>query len=187
TISGGIVGTQLMENAGRAVADAVSRRWPKQKTLVLCGPGNNGGDGFVAARVLTERGWPVRLALVGAREKLKGDAAAAAMRWTGPVEPLAPAAVRDAALIIDQIFGRGRPGCRLGDRGGARTCLSDLRRRADRNHRPAGRRSRRIPRPPRGAPPQRGVDRAGGGAGRGDPREGAGDPRRREAHGLRCR
>ena len=107
TIAGGIAGTLLMENAGRAVADAVSRRWPKQKTLVLCGPGNNGGDGFVAARVLTERGWPVRLALVGAREKLKGDAAAAAMRWTGPVEPLAPAAIGDATLIIDAIFGAG--------------------------------------------------------------------------------
>ena len=107
TIAGGIAGTLLMENAGRAVADAVSRRWPKQKTLVLCGPGNNGGDGFVAARVLTERGWPVRLALVGAREKLKGDAAAAAARWTGPVEPLAPAAMGDATLIIDAIFGAG--------------------------------------------------------------------------------
>jgi len=107
TISGGIAGTLLMENAGRAVADAVSRRWPKQKTLVLCGPGNNGGDGFVAARVLAERGWPVRLALVGAREKLKGDAATAATRWTGPVEPLAPAAIGDVTLIIDAIFGAG--------------------------------------------------------------------------------
>ncbi len=107
TIAGGIAGTLLVENAGRAVADAVSRRWPKQKTLVLCGPGNNGGDGFVAARMLAERGWPVRLALVGAREKLKGDAAAAAMRWTGPVEPLAPAAIGDATLIIDAIFGAG--------------------------------------------------------------------------------
>ena len=107
TIAGGIAGTLLMENAGRAVADAVSRRWPKQKTLVLCGPGNNGGDGFVAARVLAERGWPVRLALVGAREKLKGDAAAAAARWTGSVEPLAPAAIGDATLIIDAIFGAG--------------------------------------------------------------------------------
>jgi len=107
TIAGGISGTALMENAGRAVADAVSRRWPQQKALVLCGPGNNGGDGFVAARVLAERGWPVRLALLGAREKLKGDAAAGAARWTGPVEPLAPATVGDATLVIDAIFGAG--------------------------------------------------------------------------------
>jgi NAD(P)H-hydrate epimerase len=107
TIAGGIAGTLLMENAGRAVADAVSRRWPKQKTLVLCGPGNNGGDAFVAARLLAERGWPVRLALLGARDALKGDAATAATRWTGPVEPLAPGAIGDATLIIDAIFGAG--------------------------------------------------------------------------------
>src|SRR5438067_7131021 len=107
TIAGGIAGTVLMENAGRAVADAVSRRWPKQKVLVLCGLGNNGGDGFVAARMLAERGWPVRLALLGARDALKGDAAAAAARWTGPVEPLAPGAIGDATLIIDAIFGAG--------------------------------------------------------------------------------
>ncbi|MBV9965446.1 MAG: bifunctional ADP-dependent NAD(P)H-hydrate dehydratase/NAD(P)H-hydrate epimerase, partial [Alphaproteobacteria bacterium] len=105
TIAGGIPGTVLMENAGHAVADAVSRRWPKQPLLVLCGPGNNGGDGFVAARVLAERGWPVRLALLGARESLKGDAAAAAAHWGGPVEPLAVAAIGDAALVIDAIFG----------------------------------------------------------------------------------
>jgi ADP-dependent NAD(P)H-hydrate dehydratase / NAD(P)H-hydrate epimerase len=107
TIAEGFSGTALMENAGRAVADAVSRRWPQQKALVLCGPGNNGGDGFVAARVLTERGWPVRLALLGAREKLKGDAAAMAARWIGPVEPFVPATVGDATLVIDAIFGAG--------------------------------------------------------------------------------
>ena len=107
TIAGGTPGIVLMENAGRAVADAVARRWPRQNLLVLCGPGNNGGDGFVAARILAERGWPVRLALLGARETLKGDAAAAAARWTGPVEPLTPAAIGDARLVIDAIFGAG--------------------------------------------------------------------------------
>jgi ADP-dependent NAD(P)H-hydrate dehydratase / NAD(P)H-hydrate epimerase len=107
TIAGGIPGIVLMENAGRAVANAVARRWSKRKLLVLCGPGNNGGDGFVAARILAERGWPVRLALLGAREALKGDAAAAASHWTGPVDPLAPDAIGDAELILDAIFGAG--------------------------------------------------------------------------------
>src|SRR5256885_14773001 len=72
TITGGIAGTLLMENAGRAVADAVSRRWPKQKTLVLCGPGNNGGDGFVAARVLAGLGWAGRVPPGGAAREAEG-------------------------------------------------------------------------------------------------------------------
>jgi hydroxyethylthiazole kinase-like uncharacterized protein yjeF len=107
TIAGGVPGSALMENAGRAVADAIARRWPKRSLLVLCGPGNNGGDGFVAARLLAERGWPVRVALLGKCEALKGDAAAAATRWTGPVEALAPAAIESAGLVIDALFGAG--------------------------------------------------------------------------------
>src|SRR5207253_6234688 len=106
-IAGGIPGIVLMENAGRAVADAVSRRWPRQPLRVLCGPGNNGGDGFVAARLLVERGWPVRLALLGARAALKGDAAVAASGWTGPIEAVAPAVLDNAGLVIDAIFGAG--------------------------------------------------------------------------------
>lgn len=107
TIAGGIPGIELMEKAGRAVADAVSRRWPLRPLIVLCGPGNNGGDGFVAARLLHERGWPVRVALLGATAALRGDAAQAAARWVGAVEPLEPAALKGAALAVDGIFGAG--------------------------------------------------------------------------------
>ena len=107
TIAGGVPGIELMENAGRKVADGVSRRWPPQPVAVLCGPGNNGGDGFVAARVLAERGWPVRLALLGSVGALHGDAAQAAARWPGAVEALAPAALDGAGIVVDGIFGAG--------------------------------------------------------------------------------
>jgi NAD(P)H-hydrate epimerase len=107
TIAGGTLGSALMENAGRGVADAVSRRWPRRPVTVLCGPGNNGGDGFVAARILTERGWPVRLALLGAVAALRGDAAQAAARWERAVEPLEPGALDGADLVVDGIFGAG--------------------------------------------------------------------------------
>ncbi len=106
-IAGGVPGIVLMEAAGRAVADAVSRRWPARPVAVLCGPGNNGGDGFVAARLLAERGWPVRLALLGEIGRLQGDAAVAAARWQRPVEPLAPAVLDGAGLAIDALFGAG--------------------------------------------------------------------------------
>jgi hydroxyethylthiazole kinase-like uncharacterized protein yjeF len=107
TIAGGISGAALMEKAGRGVADAISRRWAMRPLAVLCGPGNNGGDGFVAARVLAERGWPVRVALLGSVAALRGDAAEAAGGWQGPIEPLNPGALDDAALVVDGIFGAG--------------------------------------------------------------------------------
>ena len=108
TIAAGVAGMDLMENAGRAVADAVSARYPPgTRVAVAAGPGNNGGDGFVAARLLAERGHRVRLLLLGDRSRLRGDAAEAAKRWPGPVEPAAPAALEDADVVIDALFGAG--------------------------------------------------------------------------------
>src|SRR5438552_4692753 len=107
TIAGGVPGISLMENAGRGLADAVSWRWSPRPVVVLCGPGNNGGDGFVAARLLAERGWAVRVALFGELAALRGDATAAAARWPGAVEVPAPVALDGAALVIDGIFGAG--------------------------------------------------------------------------------
>ena len=108
-IAGGISGAQLMENAGRAIADAVARRCRRggAAVTVVAGPGNNGGDGFVCARLLAERGYPVRLLLHGDRSRLKGDAAEASARWIGPVEPAVAGALAGADIIVDALFGAG--------------------------------------------------------------------------------
>jgi ADP-dependent NAD(P)H-hydrate dehydratase / NAD(P)H-hydrate epimerase len=106
-IASGVPGVVLMENAGRAVAEALAERWSPRPVSVLCGPGNNGGDGFVAARHLAAAGWPVRLGLLGARTALTGDAAHHAALWQGAVEPLGTALLDGAALAIDAIFGAG--------------------------------------------------------------------------------
>ena len=95
---------ELMEHAGRAVARAVQARFPPCRTLVLCGPGNNGGDGYVAARHLHEAGWPVAVASLA---PAIGAAAAVAARWAGPTVPFAAAEVLRAGLVIDAVFGAG--------------------------------------------------------------------------------
>ncbi|MEP9355859.1 NAD(P)H-hydrate dehydratase [Xanthobacter sp. KR7-65] len=97
----------LMERAGTAVADVVARYPYPTRIVVLCGPGNNGGDGFVAARVLAQRGFKVRLALLGERDRLTGDARRAADHWKGPVEEPAVLDLEAAGLIVDALFGAG--------------------------------------------------------------------------------
>lgn len=108
--AGGIATLTLMENAGRAVADAAEAMLRSRGTVaVLCGPGNNGGDGFVAARLLRQRGYGVKVHLLGHRSSLQGDAAAMAERWDGTVEPLGLGQTRfdGTQLIIDALFGAG--------------------------------------------------------------------------------
>jgi ADP-dependent NAD(P)H-hydrate dehydratase / NAD(P)H-hydrate epimerase len=108
SIAGGVAGLTLMENAGKAVAQAVSARQPPGgRVVVLAGPGNNGGDGFVAARLLAQRGYGVKIVLAGALDKLTGDAAAAAKSWDQGVAPANPEALAGADIVIDALFGAG--------------------------------------------------------------------------------
>ena len=107
TVTAGTPATDLMDNAGMAVAREIRRRWSACPVIVLCGPGNNGGDGFVAARHLSEAGWPVRIALLGPLDRLKGAARHHAEKWCGAVEPLAPTVLDGAQLVVDAIFGAG--------------------------------------------------------------------------------
>jgi ADP-dependent NAD(P)H-hydrate dehydratase / NAD(P)H-hydrate epimerase len=103
----GADGVRLMEAAGSAVAVAVAARWSMRPVTVLCGPGNNGGDGFVAARHLAAAGWPVKLALLGSREQLTGEAANAASLWKNPLAPFSSESLEGAGIVIDAIFGAG--------------------------------------------------------------------------------
>src|SRR5215217_1535103 len=108
TIAAGTPGTLLMERAGRAVADAVRAMLPPPRpVLVACGPGNNGGDGFVAARLLSQTGYAAIVALLGARDRLRGDAAEMAALWQGPVLPAAEARPLEVDLVVDALFGAG--------------------------------------------------------------------------------
>jgi hydroxyethylthiazole kinase-like uncharacterized protein yjeF len=102
----GVPGYRLMENAGRAVARAIQVRIRPCRTLVLCGPGNNGGDGYVVARLLAQEGWPVAVAALAA-PRAGSDAARAATSWRGANVPFTQQEVRRADLVIDAVFGAG--------------------------------------------------------------------------------
>jgi len=103
-VAHGVPSLVLMENAGRAVADAIAARFKPCAVTVLCGPGNNGGDGFVAARLLDESGFIVRVAHDA---DPKGDAAAMSERWKGTRVALEPQALDGARLVVDALFGAG--------------------------------------------------------------------------------
>lgn len=108
----GIAGLSLMETAGAAVANAIQARWDKRAVLIFAGPGNNGGDGFVIARLLKAAKWPVQVYLLGDKAKLKGDAAVNAKRWRAKVLPLDAALeplvdLSGDVLLVDALFGAG--------------------------------------------------------------------------------
>lgn len=106
-VESGISGETLMVHAGAAVAREIALRWSARATVVLCGPGNNGGDGYVAARHLAAMGWPITVAASVPKDRLKGDAARHAALWQGPTIPFAPAALDGKALVVDALFGAG--------------------------------------------------------------------------------
>jgi hydroxyethylthiazole kinase-like uncharacterized protein yjeF len=106
-IGSGATGIDLMEEAGRAVADCIARTYPSgTRVAVVAGSGNNGGDGYVAARLLSERGGHVRVLRLG-KPKPKSDAGQAAWRWTGPTEEGTPQSLAGAEVIVDALFGAG--------------------------------------------------------------------------------
>ncbi|SFE14519.1 NAD(P)H-hydrate epimerase [Roseivivax sediminis] len=121
--SGAVTGLQLMERAGAEVVAAALAEWPAlaagpQRALVLCGPGNNGGDGFVVARLLRDRGWRVAIACSTTPDRLKGDAAAMAERVLSGADDLLPwtaealsdwiAAGEGPVLVVDALLGIGQ-------------------------------------------------------------------------------
>ncbi|MBL8832012.1 MAG: NAD(P)H-hydrate dehydratase [Rhodospirillales bacterium] len=106
-IAGGVPGLRLMEAAGAAVAREIAARFGRGTVAILCGSGNNGGDGFVVARHLRDAGWTVRVGLLGTRETLAGDAAAMAAKWAGAIAPADPSLLDGADLVVDALFGAG--------------------------------------------------------------------------------
>lgn len=108
TIASGAPGSFLMEHAGAAVAQEASLLAPRHgSVVVLCGPGNNGGDGFVAARLLEARGFSIALGLLGQADALRGDAAFAAKAWGGEILPIDAVGLDAADVAIDALFGAG--------------------------------------------------------------------------------
>ncbi len=103
----GIKTLRLMEAAGKAVADAIVEHYYQRSVLVLCGPGNNGGDGFVVAELLKQRGWPVQVRLIGDPQGLRGDAAVVAGQWTGRIVAPTRQDIEDADLVVDALLGAG--------------------------------------------------------------------------------
>lgn len=109
-IEGGVPSMALMEKAAAAIAKVASTILAKtsgRRVLVLCGPGNNGGDGYVAARLLRQQRFKVRVAALIPPEQLRGDAREAAGRWSGCVERASDCDLRAVDLVIDALFGSG--------------------------------------------------------------------------------
>lgn len=107
-IAAGTPGILLIEQAAAALVSRITGNITPRPALFLCGPGNNGADGFAAAALLKKQGWPVRVACLVKKNALKGDAALAAGKWDGEVETLnSNLSPKDAGLVVDAVFGTG--------------------------------------------------------------------------------
>ncbi|MCR9254942.1 MAG: NAD(P)H-hydrate dehydratase [Alphaproteobacteria bacterium] len=110
TIDSGTPGYQLMLRAGEGIVTILRRHFLKRSTVVLCGPGNNGGDGYVVARLLRELGWPVWAVAAVPDGKLRGDALVAASKWLnggGKVIGIDDVTLGPDDLVVDAVFGAG--------------------------------------------------------------------------------
>ena len=104
----GVSGLWLMEQAGVGAAHYIKRLYPQRpKTLILCGPGNNGGDGYVIARHLRRQGWSVTIASAQSPDQLRGDAKINALQWRGRTIDLQGCQPPNYGLVIDALFGAG--------------------------------------------------------------------------------
>ncbi len=97
----------LMEAAGVSIVREMTNRYYPCRVVVLCGPGNNGGDGFVVARLLQEKGWTVKLVALDTLEDASGDMEANWQRWKGEVLPVSEEIIEGADIVVDALFGAG--------------------------------------------------------------------------------
>src|SRR5262245_47890234 len=104
-VAAGISSLDLMERAGRAVAEEIVRRYGARRVTVLAGPGNNGGDGFVVARYLRSWGWPVDISMLREGSNSQGDAAHMRRLWNAESRALSDTKLRENTLLIDALFG----------------------------------------------------------------------------------
>lgn len=107
TIAASTGGFTLMQRAGKAVAQQILNRFSPQPTLVMCGPGNNGGDGFIAAQALLDAGWDIKVGFLGDKENLPEECSQAQAAYKGRMEPLTPALVEGHTLVVDALYGLG--------------------------------------------------------------------------------
>ncbi|MAV87151.1 MAG: bifunctional ADP-dependent NAD(P)H-hydrate dehydratase/NAD(P)H-hydrate epimerase [Rhodospirillaceae bacterium] len=106
-IKSGLDSFNLMQTAGLSVIRVLRKKWSRRRVLVLCGPGNNGGDGFIVASGLKNIGWPVKLGLLGDKVDLDNDALRASKLWKGEIQNLSIELLDNADLIVDALFGAG--------------------------------------------------------------------------------